>query len=192
MGERRSQLSALERETCARAVVERLLALPAFASVRARGAAATLSAYVAVRGELDPAAAVDAARAAGLGVALPRIDTTWPPRLRFHRVRGARDLADGPYGLTEPSPACPEVAVWDVDVMLVPGLAFDGEGRRVGQGGGYYDAAGRLLRDKGVAGLMIGLAYDFQIVERCPFDDRDVAVDYVVTERRVLAAGAAA
>jgi 5-formyltetrahydrofolate cyclo-ligase len=191
MAERRVGLAAAEREACARAAALRLLALPELAP------AGYISGYVAIRGELDPAGALEAARAAGFVVALPRIDTRWPPRLRFHRVTGAADLGDGPHGLTEPLPSCPEVPVSGIDVMLVPGLAFDAAGRRLGLGGGYYDAAGRELRARAPsgtrpAGLMIGFAYDFQVVASCPADERDVAVDLVVTESRVLDARARA
>jgi 5-formyltetrahydrofolate cyclo-ligase len=189
MAERRAALPEAERAACARAAVARLLALPRLASGAAPGC---LSAYVAMRGELDPAGAVAAARAAGFIVALPRIDAGPPPRLRFHRAGRAGDLCDGPHGLTEPRASCPEVPLEDIDVMLVPGLAFDAAGRRLGYGGGYYDGAGRELRARRPAGLLVGFGYDFQVVGECPADERDVAVDLVITERRVLDARAAA
>jgi 5-formyltetrahydrofolate cyclo-ligase len=182
MAERRLGLPASEGEAYARAAAERLLALPELEGRDGR----CVSGYVAIRGELDPAGALEGARAAGFTVALPRIDTRWPPKLRFHRVAGAEELCDGPYGLTEPRSSCPEVPLGDIDVMLVPGLAFDAAGRRLGQGGGYYDGAGRELRERRASALMIGFAYDFQVVDACPVDENDVAVDLVVTERRVL------
>jgi len=195
MAERRAGLPAPEREACARAAVTRLMALSALA--RRPDPPACFSGYVAIRGELDPASALEGARAAGYVVALPRIDASWPPRLRFHRVSGPTDLCDGPHGLTEPVASCPGIALEEIDVMLVPGLAFDGAGRRLGQGGGYYDGAGRDLRERRSAAgrlpaVLIGFAYDFQVVDTCPADERDVAVDLVVTERRVLEARAAA
>ena len=73
--------------------------------------------------------------------------------------------------------------------MLVPGLAFDAAGGRLGHGGGYYDAAGRRWREAARAGVLVGLAFDFQVVDRRPVDERDVAVDFVVTDRRTIAAG---
>ncbi len=193
MAERRAGLSEAEQVEHAHAAVARLLALPAFAALRARaaaGEAAWLSGYVAIRGELDVGGAIDAARAAGVGVALPRIDTRRPPRLCFHETRHATDLAAGPHGLTEPNSTSREVDVADLDVVLVPGIAFDAAGRRVGTGGGFYDDAGRRLRASGRGGVMVGVAHDFQIVDRCPAEAHDVAVDLVVTERRVLAAQA--
>jgi 5-formyltetrahydrofolate cyclo-ligase len=191
MSERRLGLDAAERDACARAAARRLLALPELAPPPA-GAPRCVSGYVAIRGELDPAGAHAAARAAGWVVALPRIDAASAPRLRFHRVDAAGDLCDGPHGLTEPRAICPEVPVDGIDVMLVPGLAFDASGRRLGWGGGYYDGAGRELRARRPSALMVGVAYDFQIVGACPADERDVAVDLVVTDARGLDARARA
>jgi 5-formyltetrahydrofolate cyclo-ligase len=189
MAERRDGLPVAEREACARAAAARLLALPALAAGRAPGC---VSGYVSIRGELDAAGALEGARAAGFTVVLPRIDTRVPPHLCFHEATGSDDLRDGPHGLREPRASCAEVPVEGIDVMLVPGLAFDAAGRRLGYGGGYYDAAGRALRERRPTSLLVGLAYDFQIVDACPADARDVAVDVVVTERRVLTARAEA
>jgi 5-formyltetrahydrofolate cyclo-ligase len=72
-------------------------------------------------------------------------------------------------------------------VVIVPGLAFDPAGRRVGFGGGYYDGVIDDARAGGAA--IIGFAYDFQIVDRCPAGPEDRAVDAVVTETRVIRAG---
>lgn len=190
MAERRAGLPEAEREACARAVAEHLMALPAVEAARASAGAPWLSGYVAFRGELDPAGALLAAREAGFGVVLPRIDTVLPPHLSFHVTEGEQDLTAGPHGLSEPRASCQAIAVEALAVMLVPGLAFDAAGRRLGHGGGYYDDAGRRLRAGRPEGLMIGLCYDFQVVDACPADERDVAVDLVVTERRVLGARA--
>jgi 5-formyltetrahydrofolate cyclo-ligase len=191
MAERRLGLDEAARQACARAATQRLLALPELAPPPA-GARRCVSGYVAIRGELDPADALAAARAAGYVVALPRIEPGQPPRLRFHRVDATSDLCDGPHGLSEPLAGCPEVPVDGIDVMLVPGLAFDAEGRRLGYGGGYYDGAGRELRARRPSAVMVGVAYDFQLVDACPADERDVAVDVVVTDGRMLDARAGA
>ncbi|HSZ82213.1 MAG TPA: 5-formyltetrahydrofolate cyclo-ligase, partial [Polyangia bacterium] len=173
MAERRDGLPLTERQACARAAAARLLGLPALGA--GRGISGCVSGYVAIRGELDPAEALAGARAAGFIVVLPRIDTRVPPHLCFHEATGSDALVDGPHGLREPPAACAEVPVEGIDVMLVPGLAFDAAGRRLGYGGGYYDAAGRALRERRPASLLVGFAYDFQIVDACPTDARDVA-----------------
>jgi 5-formyltetrahydrofolate cyclo-ligase len=184
MSERRAGLPAVERRARAEAATERLLALPELAELAGR----TIAAYVAVKGELDPAAALERARARGCRVALPRVSRE-PPRLRFHQVASGDPLApmSGPFGLLEPAAGSPEVAVEDLDVVIVPGLAFDGEGRRLGFGGGYYDGALASVRARAAGGpALIGIAYDFQIVDVCPAGDGDLPVDLVVTDARVL------
>ena len=72
-----------------------------------------------------------------------------------------------------------------IDLMILPGLAFDRQGHRLGYGGGYYDEAAGVLRAAG-RGFLVGVAYDFQIVDHCPAGAGDVGVDCVVTEREVV------
>jgi 5-formyltetrahydrofolate cyclo-ligase len=184
MSERRGGLPAVERRAHSDAAAQRLLALPELAELAGR----MIAAYVAVKGELDPAAALERARALGCKLALPRVSRE-PPRLRFHEVASGAALApvSGPFGLLEPAAGSPEVAVEDLDVVIVPGLAFDAQGRRLGFGGGYYDGALALARARAAGRpALIGLAYDFQIVDVCPAGDGDLPVDLVVTDARVL------
>lgn len=178
MAQRRDLLDARDRAARVQAATERLFALPAF------GAAATVAGFVAIKNELDPAAALAAVQGRGGVVVLPRV-TSGTPRLRFHRAGGDEALVSGPFGLTEPAAGTPEVDAQVVDLMLVPGLAFDLAGRRVGYGGGYYDEVAARVR--GGRGLLVGFAYDFQIVDRCPAGDGDLPVDWIVTDQRAVA-----
>ena len=98
-------------------------------------------------------------------------------------------MRTGRFGLTEPPETAPEIRAGALAAMIVPGLAFDAAGRRVGFGGGYYDGVIDEARAGGAA--VIGFAYDFQIVNRCPADADDRAVDLVVTDARVIRAAAA-
>jgi 5-formyltetrahydrofolate cyclo-ligase len=182
MAERRLSLTDDERRARSEAATALLLALPELAGASMAGA--VVSGYVAAKGELDPAAALAGARARGATVVLPRVAE--PARLCFHVVESDGELRPGKFGLVEPDGACPELPIEEVDVMIVPGLAFDAEGRRLGWGGGYYDAAGARLRDGGGRGIAIGIGYDFQVVERCPAGPGDVPVGVVVTDQRVL------
>lgn len=141
--------------------------------------------YVAARGEIDPASVLAAAAAAGVMVALPRVDSEGS-RLRFHRA-DAGALVPGRFGLLEPASDAPEVGIDHLDLVVVPGLAFDGHGGRLGFGGGFYD---RTFGSLGRATL-VGFAYDFQIVPRCPTGAGDVPVDAIVTDLRVLRPGEA-
>ncbi len=185
MSAARAALPENERRTRSEAASARLLALPELAAL-AEGGPATLAGYVAAKGEIDPGAALAAVAAAGAAVALPRVAPE-APRLRFHRA-DAGPLMPGPFGLSEPAAAAPEIALDELDVVIVPGLAFDAEGRRLGFGGGYYDGLFGSFgaSDLGERPALIGLCYDFQIVARCPAGDGDVPVDLVVTDARVL------
>jgi 5-formyltetrahydrofolate cyclo-ligase len=179
----REGLSADERVARTIAAVERLLDLPAFAELEGR----VIAGYVAVGGELSPAGALAFVRDQGGMVALPRVSDA-APRLRFHTMTPETRLRTGRFGLLEPPDTAPEIRPADVAVMIVPGLAFDGGGRRVGFGGGYYDGVIEDARAGGAA--VVGFAYDFQIVDRCPVGEGDRAVDVVVTDARVIEAAA--
>jgi 5-formyltetrahydrofolate cyclo-ligase len=179
MRDRRKALSAQARAAAATAACGRLQALPEWS------AAAVIAGYAALPSELDPAAALGAARARGATVALPRVDDRRAPRLRFHLVAGPEDLAPGAFGIHEPREGCPEVDPGRLDVLLLPGLAFDEAGGRLGYGKGYYDELVGPLRAAG-GPFSVGFGFDFQIVGRCPVGPGDIPIDCVVTETRVV------
>jgi 5-formyltetrahydrofolate cyclo-ligase len=185
IGGARSRLGADQRAEAASAAAARMTALPELRAAAARGAC--IAGFVATRTEIDPAAILHHARQAGADIAYPRVagtDTDAVGRLRFHRA-ATTDLHPGRFGILEPDAACPEVQPEDVAVMIVPGLAFDRAGNRLGYGGGYFD---EVLNRSGVQRprFVVGLGYDFQVVDSCPVDERDARVDCVVTDTRVI------
>lgn len=117
----------------------------------------------------------------GVTVALPRFDPgskSYAP----HLVRDPRsDLVVGHFGVREPSPVCPGHPINLLDVVLVPGVAFDLRGRRLGRGAGYYD---RLLT--GVRGTTCGIAFDEQISGALPVEPHDMHVNCILTPTRWL------
>jgi 5-formyltetrahydrofolate cyclo-ligase len=179
MRARREALADDDRRARSAAACARLLALPELAAARLTGR--TVAGYVAVRGEIDPAAAIAGARARGAAVALPRVSAA-SPRLRFHLAAPDAPLRPGPFGIGAPDAGAPEIAPAGLAVLVVPGVAFDASGRRLGFGGGYYDTVIGAARAAGAS--VVGFAYDFQIVDECPAGPADVAVDFVVTELR--------
>lgn len=182
MIERRDALDAGERARRSGEATRRLVGLPEM------GRAQVVAGFVAVRSEIDPAAALRWAEEHGSAIVFPRV-TTQTPRLRFYRVAGPEDLVLGPkpFHLREPAAHCPEVSPEEIDVVVAPGLAFDAAGRRLGYGGGYYDEVVSFLRrGQAARGLVIGIGFDFQLVERCPVGHADVAIDLVVTDARVV------
>jgi 5-formyltetrahydrofolate cyclo-ligase len=70
-----------------------------------------------------------------------------------------------------------------MDLFVVPGVAFDDQGNRLGQGAGYYD---RLLTGISERIPIVGLAFELQIVERVPTNDHDIRVDWIITEKRLI------
>jgi 5-formyltetrahydrofolate cyclo-ligase len=155
-----------------------LLGLPELAAAR------VFSAYVPTRGELDVSFVVEQRVRAGATVVYPRVAVE-APRLRFHVVVPETPMVLGAYGILEPPTDAPEIPAEAIDLVLVPGLAFDAQGRRLGYGGGYYDELAQRLRAHG-RGFLVGLGYDFQVVERIPAGETDAALDCLVTDARVL------
>jgi len=86
------------------------------------------------------------------------------------------DLVQGNYDIQEPASSCPVYPKKDVSLWLIPGLAFDHTGARIGFGSGIYD---RLLAD--TTGLKVGLAHDFQLIKTIPQDDHDIKMDFIIT-----------
>lgn len=104
-------------------------------------------------------------------VVFPRVEEG---RLVLHAVDAWTGLSPGTFGVDEPSAEAPVVDPADVDLAVVPGLAWTKDGHRMGQGGGFYD---RLLPD--VAGGTFGVGFDVQIVDSLPLESHDVPVDRV-------------
>ncbi|MBI5343895.1 MAG: 5-formyltetrahydrofolate cyclo-ligase [Deltaproteobacteria bacterium] len=103
-------------------------------------------------------------------------------RLEFFRVEGIEDLMPGSYDIAEPRGKEEKRAPEAFDLIVVPGVAFDSEGGRLGFGKGYYD---RLL--KGLGCPIVALAYEFQVLkDRIPSEPHDVRVSAIVTEKRII------
>ncbi len=133
-----------------------------------------VSGYVPIGDELDPTPLLDRLKAEGATIVLPRVEPSG--QLTF-READPRTLEKGPFGLTQPSPAAPEVRP---NLVLAPLLAFDLRGRRLGYGKGYYDRAITKLRASGRV-FYLGLAYAQQQADVVPHEPHDVLLDWVET-----------
>ncbi len=89
-------------------------------------------------------------------------------------------LIEGAYGIKEPA-ECIEADISGIDLALIPGIAFDENGARLGFGKGYYD---RFLSD--FNGIKAGICYDFQLLEHVPSSPHDVKMDIIITEKRIM------
>ncbi len=143
--------------------------------------AATILAFASIRNEVRMRPSMEAAWAAGKRVALPRVVGD---ELRLHLVDPETVLVEGAFCVPEPPEESARVHPNEIDFALVPALAVDPRGYRIGYGGGYYD---KLIPQLGHACTCV-VAYDFQLISEVPELPFDVAVDLVVTDERVIRA----
>lgn len=140
----------------------------------------TVSAFLAADGEPDPAPAMHFLTGRGWRVAVPVIVDGRPSRLEFHRWNAASKLARNRFGIDEP-PRSDALDIGEFRFMLLPLVAFDAKGARLGMGGGFYD---RFLAALGPAPevVLVGVAYDVQEAPELPIEPWDVPIHAIVTE----------
>ena len=174
----RDALPAAMRARASRSIADRIAALPAWRAAR------VVLLTLPFRSEWDARLAVRDALADGKTVAVPRVDA--PARMLHALVIEdlERDVEPGYRGIPEPRADRPAIPLDRIHWVLVPGIAFDPAGKRLGYGGGYYD---RLLPLLPSAAERVAGAFEAQIVERVPAARHDIGVDCIVTERRMLA-----
>lgn len=142
--------------------------------------------YHAVGGELDPAPALERRLEAGSRVYLPVLDPDSPRTLRFHQWTPATPMHRNRLGIPEPEDTKGREAR-QLDVVLVPLVACDRRGNRLGMGGGFYDTTfSWRVDEKSGQPLLVGMAYDFQVVERLTAMPWDVPLDYIATPEEVI------
>jgi 5-formyltetrahydrofolate cyclo-ligase len=136
--------------------------------------AKTVMFYIAFDGEVDTEDMIRKARILGKRIVVPvcRKDRQIMPCILNDKARLVRSL----YGILEPAIKKPS-NLEELDLVIVPGIAFDKEGRRLGRGKGYYDRFLKKLPDRASS---IGLAFDFQILPSTPATPIDVSVDRVI------------
>ncbi|VVC02770.1 5-formyltetrahydrofolate cyclo-ligase family protein [Candidatus Burarchaeum australiense] len=156
------------------AIMERLFGLKEFAEAK------TILFYAAKKDEVQTRCMVQKALDQGKRVALP-ITVVEGKNLVLAEIRNLDRLEAGAFGVPEPMDYVP-VDPEDVDLVVVPGVAFDLHGDRLGHGMGYYDKLLKQIPDA----VFVGLAFEFQIVDDIPEEEHDVAVHKVVTEERVI------
>lgn len=141
--------------------------------------AGCLALYSAVHNEVQTEQIARRAIADGKRLLYPRVAGSL---LEFAEVQSPADLRVGAFGILEPATAA-RASHAGIDVLVVPGIAFDQAGHRLGYGRGFYD---RVLASCGRHTLCVGLAYDFQVLEKLPVEPHDRALAAVMTETRTL------
>jgi len=174
MQSRRAELSADWVREQSRNVVKQAALLPELAGAERVGC------YMAMSHEVETKELLERCWRSGKAVYVPA----------FRADRGVyvfsgpvteENLVAGPLGILEPSSAI-DIDVQELDLVFVPGVAFDEQGGRLGHGRGHYD---RMLAE-GAEVFKAGIVFDFQVVESVPFMERDVRMNAVITNTRVL------
>lgn len=148
--------------------------------------ASTILAYAAFGTELSLDPFITAALADGKIICIPRIDWANKSMAPVAISNLADDLQTGRYDIRVPKPGCAMLEPAQLDVILLPGLAFDRAGNRLGRGAGFYDRFISALHDAGHRPTLIGVCYHAQIVDSVPTEPHDHRVDRVITERGPL------
>jgi 5-formyltetrahydrofolate cyclo-ligase len=171
---RRDAIPAAERAKAAETIAARSFPLAIVPGM-------IVSGFSPLKSEINPLPLMRKLAAAGADLALPVVQGRGKPLIMRAFAFGDA-LASGQWGIREPKAEAPEVAP---DILLVPLLAFDRSGRRIGYGAGYYDMTIAGFRAmKRVAA--VGIAYAAQEIAEVPVTERDARLDLVLTERDVI------
>jgi 5-formyltetrahydrofolate cyclo-ligase len=154
-------------------IQERFMALSEFRSIK------VLASYYPLGSEVRTFRIIERAFDIDRIVALPKINKD---RMDFYEIEANTNLYTNKFGIKEP-PSCSSRVSDELDLLLVPGLAFDTSGYRIGYGYGYYD---KFLANKGNSITSVGLAYDSQVVEQVPHLCHDKKLDILLTDRRTF------
>lgn len=181
MRKRRDALTGRERDRRSSEAMSRVMGLGAYERARRR------LLFRSFGSEIVTDRAIDETLAVGAELVLPRVRGL-EESLALHAVSDPRaDLAPGWCGIDEPiRDRCPERSLYDVDFVLVPGLAFDRAGGRLGYGGGFFDYILNVRSDLVESGAVVAVAFSCQIVEKVPLAGWDVRVPLIVTEDELI------
>lgn len=171
---RRAEMTRDERARACAIIADLVCAHPAYVS------AAAVAMYCDFRDEVETGALRQRALSDGKVLALPRVEGGGTLTLRRVEVEGA--LQQSPLGICEPTAEAPPISPAAVDLFLIPGLAFDRSGGRLGYGRGHYD---RLLTAAQPKSTWMGLAFERQWVDTVPLESHDVRLHLIVTEAGV-------
>ena len=176
MRQRISQLDEKARQAKSGVIAERVLSLPEFRCAR------TVMLFAGMADEVDTAPLIKGALAAGKRVGLPRC---LPERRQMEVVEVSdpgRDLAAGAYGILEPVGRT-LIAPEELDLIVVPGRAFDRCGNRLGRGAAYYD---RFLVGSAAGAARLGICFHCQLLDAIPHLKTDIPVHIIVTEHETI------
>lgn len=142
--------------------------------------------YISYDSEIDTIKIIDKAFKDGKKIYVPR--TEFESRLMDAvEITSFDNLIKSSYGILEPSINTPYINPNELDLIVVPGVAFDKKGGRMGYGAGFYDRYFKKINKDNIERITkLALAYDFQVLEEVPMSAQDVPVDYIITEKEFI------
>ena len=171
-----ARLTSLERSRKSAQIMERVFNHPLFENAR------TVLAYDSTEGEVNTQTLLARCIERTSRVTLPRMEKK-TRGLFIHSVTNLNALEATRFGFREPPADSPQIAASEIDWVIVPGVAFDVHGNRLGRGGGYYD---RFLARSYLKAVRCALAFECQIVPDIPCLPHDRGVEFIFTENRIL------
>ena len=166
-----------DRAAWSRSIVDRVLGLDCFRSAK------TILGFHPLPDETDITLLLEAVIAQGKQLYLPRVDRKTRGAMAVVRVTDLKRLAASPLNIFEPEKGDVLTDLSKLDLVIVPGRAFDAKGRRVGRGGGYYD---RLFQKLAPRTKRVAVAFSCQIIDKVPREEWDAGVDVLVSEDGVI------
>lgn len=174
---RRRGMSAAECSRLSGLIQTAVIGSTQFASAR------SLALYAARDNEVVTSEICRAALMSQKVLCYPRIEAG---SLVFRQVAAECELVCGSFGIPEPMEGFPSFDPGELDLIVIPGVAFDLRGHRIGYGKGFYDRTVHALEG---SGRLVGICYDFQLVDEVAGEPHDVLMDLIVTESRLVGRG---
>lgn len=181
--DRRNALPADELVRLSRLITDRLLGLPTMPD------AECVLAYAAFGSEIRTLPLIESLLQAGKRVLLPKVNCVTRTLDLYEIECCETDLEPGIWDIPEPIECrCTLCSPRDVDFIVVPGVAFDERGHRLGYGGGFYDDLLAREQHRLSCGQIVAVAFELQIVAEVPSREKDIPVPYIMTEQRLIRA----
>ncbi len=175
---KRDQLTADDITAKSKAITAKFLELEEFQK------AGVIMFFIAYRNEVDTRPLIEKSLSLGKTVVVPRTLKDTKELIPSRLIDWEKDLAPGAYGIKEPLPERTRpVEPKEIDLLLIPGVAFDLSGNRLGYGGGYYD---RFVGNLRPGTPSFAVAFELQVVDEVPVKEWDHRIDALITEKRVV------
>lgn len=167
---KRNSMNETEKQNFDSAIFEKVITSDEYIKAK------SIFIFVSYQNEVDTHKIIEHSLKCGKIVTVPRVISK-EEGMDAVRIESFEDLESGAYGILEPKKSIPSYDKKKIDIIYLPGLAFDNKGGRIGYGAGYYD---RFLKEIDSAVIKIGLGYSFQMIDEVPMDKYDIRIDKVI------------